>query len=237
MTDESENLPAKLALSVSEPYADLPREILELSIDQIVDGGLLDNVPAVKWIIAAARTAKSVSDRLLFKKLLTFHFYLSQTSAGDRYAVLRQLRENPTFKQKVGENLLLIMEKIDDMEKTHVIARCFSLYLSNYMKHDEYMALASLICRTSMAEIKALGKKRHFDASKIEGGLASGLCEYEIFEAHSEQMELRQKLSQKGHDLRLILMGQFERETLRRRDQQKLIKELFDLEPENEGLT
>ena len=125
MNDPKLNISDNLADTVAEiGLMGLPAEILEFSIDQVLDEGLLKDIPFVGWVSKGITLQRSISDRILFHKILRFLLTLESIESGSKESYRQKIKSNPKFKRKVGEQLLLILDRIDDLSKPQMIAKC-----------------------------------------------------------------------------------------------------------------
>ena len=57
-------IPDNIAITVSKSDClELPAEILEFSIDQVLDEGLFKDIPVVGWVIKGLSIKQSISDQ------------------------------------------------------------------------------------------------------------------------------------------------------------------------------
>ena len=123
---KQESLSDNLAITVAETGSlELPAGILEFTIDQAMDDGVLIDIPVVGWIAKGVPISRSISDRILHHKILRFLIELDVIGEGDREAFRTKIRNEPDFRKKVGEHLLILLEKIDVFDKTTLLAKCF----------------------------------------------------------------------------------------------------------------
>jgi len=129
-----------LALTIAETGGlTLPAKILEFSIGQVLDEGMLKDLPVVGWIAKGVAIGQSISDRIFHHKILMFPIALEKTGKGDREACTAKIRENPDFRRKVGEHLLILLDKIDAFDKASLLAQCFDHFLTGHISHEHFI--------------------------------------------------------------------------------------------------
>ena len=59
------------------------------------------------------------------------------------------------FKEKVGEQILLILERLDDMGKPYLVANTFHAYIEGTIDYELFLRLASTIDRSFFPDLMA----------------------------------------------------------------------------------
>ncbi|WP_252106569.1 MULTISPECIES: hypothetical protein [unclassified Halomonas] len=210
---ESQSLSNNLALTIAKSGdLELPAEILEFTIDQVVDEGILKDIPVVGWIAKGVSVTRSISDRIFHHKVLRFLVALEMTSQRDRQDFLKNIEEDPEYRRKVGEHLIIVINKIDAFEKTSLLAKCFDHFITEDIDFDYFVDLSNIIERAPLSDLKALcvppSQRVAFSSAGI--AVACGLLEFDIEPSNHEegQPELGTRISKYGKDLRDIFRGQ-----------------------------
>jgi len=112
--DDEKSIELKLIddVSISE-IAKISTDISEITLDSIMEDGILKDFPFISTVVSIIKTTQNVRERIYAKKILLF---LNSSNKGDsekRIAFIQKLNKNPSEKQKVGETLMLILEKND----------------------------------------------------------------------------------------------------------------------------
>ena len=210
---------------------EFPAEILEFSIDQFLDEGILKDIPFVGWIAKGLSIGMTISDRILYHKILRFLYALNviQSEATNKFS--ERIESDSDYRRKVGEHLLLVLDKMDAFDKANLLAIVFDHLLTRDIEHAQFIDLAHVLDRSSLADLKALDVP---DSQRIKfnsAGLAaaSGILEYGISEPSPGQdlPELGTRLSSFGRDLRDMFRGRFRTRAKDERTQRKKFQELF----------
>lgn len=130
---------------MKKDITDLSSELLEVGIDQILDEGILRDIPILGTAIRIADIAKSVRDRLFLYKVQLFLNASDRISQAEREKFKQKLDNEPEFREKVGETLLLIIERLDSLEKPALLARLFSHLIRENITLSEFRRLAYAI--------------------------------------------------------------------------------------------
>lgn len=190
----------------------LSSEILEFSIDQVLEEGLIKDIPVVGWISKGLSLQRSISDRILYNKILRFIFALESINSGSKESFRAKVKNDPKFKRKVGEQLLLILDRIDDLSKPEMIAKCFDLHLTGDLEFSHFVDLVQVIERSTIGDLEALScsdNKRMLFGS-VGQAVGSGILEYGICKSDTDESpEIGTRLSRLGKDLRDVLKNRF----------------------------
>jgi len=108
---------------------DLAAEYGEVGIDQLLDNGLLRELPGLKTIIGAIRACRSARDYVFFKKIKRFVESIEEHPAEQREEFARTMDEDPEYRTRVTDSLLLLLEQLDDIEKVVLLARAFTAFV------------------------------------------------------------------------------------------------------------
>jgi hypothetical protein len=128
-------------------------DIGEFTIDQLLADGLLKDIPWVGWIFRAKGIYSSISDRILLAKIVKFLLQLHSQSEVQRAEILEQLRKSSAERRRIGQYLLIVIERLDDLEKPALIAQCFSAYLQGLLSFREFSQLADAVTKCHATDL------------------------------------------------------------------------------------
>ena len=101
-------------------------DFMEVGVDTLIADGILKEVPIVSTIYAIGKTTLSIKDRLFLEKIWIYLTELQVVSEKDRQSFVKQL--NSMEAQKLGEKILLLLEKHEDFHKAKLLAKITSSY-------------------------------------------------------------------------------------------------------------
>ena len=130
-------------------------DLAEASIDQLIQDGFLCDIPVLGSVLVAIRAARSFRDLLLAKKIGRFLLGLQTVPLNEREEFLSSL-EDGNQRRKVGETLLLILDRLDDMEKPELIARLFQAQIQGTISRQTFQQLATAVDRLTLEHVTAL---------------------------------------------------------------------------------
>lgn len=152
-----ENLPERIVDSVYSPkLSDLGKEFAEMGLDQLLDEGFLKDLPLIGSIVKVFKGVLDIRDRIFIAKIARFLYRLSKIPQENRDRFKNKISQEPKLKQRVGETLILIFDRLDDLEKPDFIAKCFSSYLGGKISFAQFRRLASAVDMAFVDDLKAL---------------------------------------------------------------------------------
>ncbi len=155
MNEEQEHT---LVRTVASPQlTDMSSEGIEKILDAALEEGVVRDIPVVGWAVKLYRAANDIRGNLFVKKILRFLRPISELDHGERLQFSIRMDEDVDLRQRVEENLLLLLDRLDDMGKPELIGRLFSAYLRQELAYEDFQRLAGSIDRAYMPDLSLLG--------------------------------------------------------------------------------
>lgn len=138
--------------------SDTVTDITELGIDTVLDDGLLKDIPIVRTVIGAAKTAQNIYDRNLLRQ--TAVFILEFNSGGlnpEKLLKYRQrINSNPNLLEKeLGRVMILLNDNID-LKKSKILANFYKSYVLEEISWDKFCELTDVLNRSLLVDITLL---------------------------------------------------------------------------------
>ena len=167
-TPESSDVGISLNETIkSSDLGSLMKDFGEVALDSVVKDGVLRDIPVISSIVGAAKLAISIRDTLLVKKILYFLRELGDTTEEERKKFLQEFEEDPKEQRKVGENLILLLDRLDNLNKPAMVAKLMKAHLKREItNYDEFVYYSSIVDRTSMLDLSAL--LSHFSTGDVD---------------------------------------------------------------------
>ena len=157
--EANENLGTSLVESVSKAGAgDIAAEAAEIALDSILDEGLLEEVPVFGWLKKSYNVVGTVRDRIFLKKVANFLAGTRNISERDRGQYLERIKSDPDFSKKIGESLVLLLERQEDFEKALILGKVFSRYVRGQIEYDQFLKLAKSIELAYIGDLRKLAE-------------------------------------------------------------------------------
>ena len=171
MGEKVRKLDATMLDTLKTDLSGVSADYLELGLDSILDDGLLKDIPVVNSIISLYKTGVNLRERFLIKKLLVFLTSLSDTAIEDRIEFIRKHEKESA---KIGEELIILLDRLDHVNKPEYVAKLFKHYLNEEISLIIYRRLCQIIDKCFIEDLKFLKEN---EGSEIVTGIeALGLA-------------------------------------------------------------
>jgi hypothetical protein len=138
-------------------------DLSELSAD-VTDKALeaAGGIPIMGTLYKLWKAASSIPTYLFAKKVFRFLYELKDIPPEERQAQLARLDVVPGETEKIGETVLLLLDRLNDMQKPTMLGRAFRAYLEKKITLEQFHALSHAIDALSvshLAEVERLYNK------------------------------------------------------------------------------
>ena len=131
-------------------------DIGETLFDQLIDDGFLRDIPIVRTFVNISKTIVDIGNYLLLKKILKFLYNLKDIPQKKRKDFIKSLRVDDNELRKIGNNLFLILHRLDDFTKADYLGKAFRAYIEGVIDQDTYFRFSIAIDRLSIHDIPTL---------------------------------------------------------------------------------
>ena len=138
---------------VDSDLSSIPADLLEQSIDAIMEEGLLQSIPVVRTIVGAIKTAGNIQDKLFLNKILTFLFHLKDVDAYQRQEMINNIDRSERYQVRVGQKLLYIIDKCDDHTKSAYVALIFKAFIQERITYPDFLRTVYTINNISSEDL------------------------------------------------------------------------------------
>lgn len=125
-------------------------DLSEVALDQNLAEGLLRDIPIVGIIVNLARARRSFSEELFLRKISRFLNDLNKVPIQEREKLLMQYPDTSEEQRILGENLLLALERLEDIKKPAILARFFAAYIRSQIDYLTFTRLARALEKFNM---------------------------------------------------------------------------------------
>jgi hypothetical protein len=185
----------------------------ELVIDSVLEDGILKDVPVISAIIGLSNIGIKISDRILLNKIISFLFELRNIPRAKREEMINKIDNSKKYKIKVGEKILLIIDKCNDYENSQYVAKLFSTYLAEKINYDDFLRGANIIQSVSINDFKDflnLEKSKFrfsFNSENLNYDDVKYLMHVGLFESSTEEISVREQDDWKNADQPYVVEG------------------------------
>jgi hypothetical protein len=135
---------------------DVAVELGEHGFDAFLDEGTLKDVPLIGTLAKLASAGRQIRDRLFANKLRRFIERVAELPEDEREKLIAKVDEDPESKQRLGEHLLTILDRLDDSLKAEVIAVAFVEFLREEIDRDTLERVSVAVDRCHIRDLRRL---------------------------------------------------------------------------------
>lgn len=144
----------------SANLAELAKEVAEVSLDALLESdGLARDLPVVGALVGLWNVGTEVRNRLLAEKIVRFLEQLSSLEQEERDTMIQKLDQDAGFRNRVGERLLEILDRVTVDKQPEMIGKVFAAFARGEVSELELKRLVVAIERVPPHE---LGEARVF---------------------------------------------------------------------------
>lgn len=155
--------------TLKSDFANISKEFMEVGIDSMLQDGILKDIPIIGTLGSVFKVGISIRDRYFIRKIIEFLCSLEDTSLDER----REFLVKHSNEQRLGEKLIFILDRLDDIEKPKLIANLFKKYMYNEIDYVTFQRLSLIIEKCFIEDLKFL--KNNSNENVITGFEALGL--------------------------------------------------------------
>lgn len=131
--------------------------VAEITIDSILEEGLLKQIPIVSTVTSLCKIAINLHDRNLLKQTLSF---INEFNSGEiDNAKLEKYKErmsNNKIAEKELGRVLIILNRIIDEKKSKILAKLYLAYINENISWDKFCELSEISEKIFVQDIEVL---------------------------------------------------------------------------------
>jgi hypothetical protein len=141
---------------LSREVTGIAASLTDVILSELTSEDILGRVPIFGAIFNFYKGCISISDQLFLRKIAYFLAGCKKKDSSEKTEFQQQLAIDHKLRVKVGEDLLLILEGIENFEKAAAIGKVFMGRLRGDIDEDTFFKLATAIKNASIADLRAL---------------------------------------------------------------------------------
>jgi len=142
--------------------------LYDSALSIVTDDTILENIPLLGIAVKTLKAGIAINDRIFFNNVSRFLLRLKDISLDEREKFIYDMDKDDTFKRRVADNLILVLNKIDDTGKADLIGDLFKLYIKQKIDYNEYSRFATIINRSHLPDILSILKLGVYDKIKYD---------------------------------------------------------------------
>lgn len=128
----------------------------EIAIDQLIETGVVRDIPILGTLVKLKNFGLSISDHFFIKKLQRFVFQLNSISDVERDGFYSKIASHPELQSRVNDNLFLLINAADDIDKPSLLGKIFAGYISGKITYDQFMQYSTSVNSLNVHQLKIL---------------------------------------------------------------------------------
>lgn len=151
-----ESLNKSLEISIfSKDTKDLAVDYSEIALDKILDNDVLNEIPIIKTIVGLYKTGVGIKERFTLKKVAKFLFRLNSVSEKEKAKFLNKLSLKDSYKNEIIEKLLILLDRLDDIDKAEIIGNFFRATIQGKIDVDIFYKFSSIVDKVYIKDLKS----------------------------------------------------------------------------------
>ena len=167
---------------MEEKLIDIFTDYSEIVIDNIFDGDneLLKEIPLVKTINSVIQFKNSLDEKIFIKKITNFLHSLKDIPQERKLEMISTVDNSKTYKQRVGEKLLEILNRIESDLKPTIIGNLFRAFINEEIDYETFLRLSFIVEKSFTQDFLII--KEHNEKGELYSDDAKLIMSSELFE-------------------------------------------------------
>lgn len=153
---------------ISDELTSITSDLLEVGLDSFLKDGVLKEIPIVGNLVGLTMIGIGIRDRIFMKKILNFLYELKDIPVKKREEFVSKINSEQEYSGKVGETILVIIDKLDDIKKAELIGKLFCYAVNEKIDYDTFHRLSIIIERCFLKDLQKLRTFYNGNKSQIE---------------------------------------------------------------------
>ena len=154
---------------------DLVADVGDVTMDTIIDSGVLDGVPVIGVIKGLYMVTKNYQTYRLMKKIHRFIFLTHDTTIKERMKFLSEYTEKN--KENGYEVLLSLLDRLDNTNKVNILTNLMKAKIKEEISIENFIRLCAVLERIPFPDINELSKYKddYYEKGSTDILLTSGV--------------------------------------------------------------
>jgi hypothetical protein len=139
---------------------DVAIDLSQFGLVELLGETALKEIPVIKGVVACFKVPLAIRDQLFLRKVARFLAAVPDFTATEREDFIAGHLADGEKAAKLGETLVLVLDRLDDMEKPHMVAHVFAAFVRGKITFDVFRRLATAIDLGALDDLKEFVKMR-----------------------------------------------------------------------------
>lgn len=172
---DEDNLSFSMSQSITEECSELVSSIAEVTLDSVLEDGLLKDVPIIASVISIYKLGNSLRERHEILKL--YHFVKSLNNGmqdeQQREKYILNFQNDQKSRNKELAYLMVVLDKYINLDKPQMLAKTYLSYLNGKITWEEVMKYSEVIDRLLPGDVEllAVGMRENVNYQNVDDGI------------------------------------------------------------------
>lgn len=130
----------------------------EITLKAVVKSDIVEKVPVVGSIVRLFSIGHSISDNYFITKLLKFLKEFYSISEAEKAELKSRMKADAKFEAKVGDKLIELLIRMDDVGKAKIVARLFAAFIDGKISYDSFCRYSQVVNNSYLNDLVRIGK-------------------------------------------------------------------------------
>jgi len=155
MTEIEQSIEKTLEIS---DLANINIDLAEVTLDSLMNNGILKDLPIISSLVGITKFGLRTRELLLLRKILKFLTQLDSTTIEERQRFIANVETKETYNKKVGLALILILDKLEDLEKPEIIGKILAANIKGAIDYQTFLRLSYIVQKLFIPDLAYLRK-------------------------------------------------------------------------------
>ena len=151
---------------------DVLTKLGEVTVDSFMNEGILRDIPIIGTIVGLGKAGVAVRDLLFVRKLQAFLGELDNASE-ERERFARDMESNPEERDRVGMQLMVLLERFEETKKASFLGKAFATYLRGIVTLSSFLRMSRAIDRCLVEDLVLVGSGNTLERVRDTAHLAA----------------------------------------------------------------
>ncbi len=130
----------------------------EITLEAVAKSDIVDKIPVVNWLRSCYSIGHSINDSYFILKLLRFLKEFYSFSEAEKAEFKSRMKADAKFEAKVGDKLIELLIRMDDVEKAKIVARLFAAFIDGKIGYDSFCRYSQVVNNSYLNDLVRIGK-------------------------------------------------------------------------------
>jgi hypothetical protein len=141
---------------LDDSFKNISIDYFELGFDSFIKNDIIREIPIIKSLYSFYKTVKSLQAFYLSKKVIRFLFKIKDVKKDEIERALKKIDEDKSYKKDIGENLILLLDRFETVQKADLLGKSFKMFLKGQLTYEEFSRIGYIIDKSFIEDLYKL---------------------------------------------------------------------------------